>query len=65
MDSLVRLRGPMPCPIARIAEFYRFQIEMIAPDAVTLQKLMTALRNAKLLHADARTAVDVDPVVLM
>lgn len=61
----VRLRGPMPCPIARVAEHHRQQIELIAPDAATLQQLLTTARNAKLLHADATMAVDVDPVSLL
>ena len=65
LDGHVRIRGPMPCPLARIAGFHRAQIELIASDAVALQQLMTAMRNAKHLHADARTAVDVDPVALM
>ena len=64
-DGRVRLHGPMPCPIARIAGYYRQQIEMLAPTAADLQKLMTTLRNAKLLHSDAHTAVDVDPVAMM
>ncbi len=65
LSTGVRMRGPSPCPIARIAEFHRQQIELIAPDAGRLQKLMTALRNARLLKSDARTAVDVDPVSLL
>ena len=65
LGNPVRLRGPSPCPIGRIAGFFRQQIELIAPDAATIQKLLTGVRNARLLHADARTAVDVDPVALM
>ena len=65
LGNIVRLRGPMPCPIARIADFHRHQIEMIAPDASTLQKIMTMLRNEKLLISDNRMAVDVDPTVLL
>ena len=61
----IKLHGPMPCPISRIAGFFRHQIELVARDAAALQGLMTDLRNAKLLHADGRTAVDVDPVELM
>ncbi len=61
----VRLRGPMACPIARIAEFHRMQIELIAADAATLQQLMTALRNQNMLISDHHTAVDVDPVSLL
>ena len=65
LASPVRIRGPMPCPIARIAGFHRQQIELLAPDAASIQKLLTALRNAKLLVSDSRTAVDVDPVWLL
>jgi primosomal protein N' (replication factor Y) len=65
LGNVVRLRGPMPCPIARIADFHRHQVEMVAPDAGTLQKLMTMLRNERLLISDNRMAVDVDPTVLL
>ncbi len=64
----IRMRGPAPCPIARIADHHRQQIELIAtpPNAAgKLQKLMTALRNSKLLISDITTAVDVDPVALL
>ncbi|MFW6060157.1 MAG: replication restart helicase PriA [Phycisphaeraceae bacterium] len=61
----VRVRGPVPCPIARIAGFHRQQIELIAPDAAKLQRLLTTARNARALGSDAHTAVDVDPVALL
>jgi primosomal protein N' (replication factor Y) len=64
----IRLRGPMPCPIARVASYYRMQIEIISPApaaAAGLQQLLAALRNARALVSDARTAVDVDPVDLL
>ena len=64
----VMIQGPVPCPIGRIAGYHRQQIGMIAPEpsaAARMQKLLTALRNAKLLRSDAHTAVDVDPVMLL
>ncbi len=64
----VRLRGPAPCPIARVADFHRQQIELIAqpPGAAgRLQRLLTIARNKGRLRADARTAIDVDPVSLL
>ncbi|MFA9478393.1 primosomal protein N' [Phycisphaerales bacterium AB-hyl4] len=61
----VRLRGPMPCPIARIADYHRQQIEMLAASAGPLQTLLTATRNSGLLRADQHVAVDVDPVALL
>ncbi|MEX0776546.1 MAG: primosomal protein N' [Phycisphaeraceae bacterium] len=65
LDNAVRLRGPMPCPISRIAGFHRLQIELIAPRAGLIQQLLTSLRNAGLVRSDAHTAVDVDPVSLL
>ena len=65
LNTRVCLRGPTACPIARIGGFHRQQIELIAPDATVLQRLLTALRNTRLLISDARTAVDVDPVSLL
>ena len=64
----VQILGPAPCPIARIAGYHRRQVELIAAGpggAVVIQRLLGALRGARLLVSDARTAVDVDPVVLM
>jgi len=61
----VRVRGPAPCPIARVAGFHRMQVELIAPDAARLQRLLTSVRNAKLVTADAQLAVDVDPVAVL
>jgi len=64
----VKMRGPMAAPIARIADFHRQQIELLAPPpspAVALQELLTALRNTRRLHADAHTGIDVDPVALL
>ena len=43
-DGAVRLIGPMPAAIARIGGFHRRQLELIAPDAPTLQKLLGQLR---------------------
>jgi len=61
----IRLRGPAPCPIARIADKHRQQVEIIAPNAATLQKFLTAARSQGLLHSGADMAIDVDPVALM
>ena len=60
-----RLRGPMVCPIARVADFHRHQIEVLGPTAASVQKLLTAARNRLGLVSDQHTAVDVDPVSLL
>ncbi|TVQ51793.1 MAG: primosomal protein N' [Phycisphaerales bacterium] len=65
MDPSVRMRGPAPCPIARIAGKHRQQIELIAPGPVPLQKLLAAGRDAGILRAGTSMAIDVDPIALM
>jgi primosomal protein N' (replication factor Y) len=57
--------GPMPCPIARISDRWRMQVEITAPNAASLGRFLTAARNAKILRPGETYAVDVDPVALM
>jgi primosomal protein N' (replication factor Y) len=61
----VRLRGPMPCPIARIAGKHRQQIELLAVGPGPLQKLLAAARSEAALKPGEAVAVDVDPLALM
>ncbi len=61
----VRMLGPAPAPIARIAGQHRVAIELIAKRRGDLQALLGALRGKGQLKSDAQTAVDVDPVALM
>lgn len=61
----IELRGPAPCPIARIAGRYRQQIELLAPGPGELARCTTALRNAGLLPLGEVLAVDVDPILLL
>ncbi len=73
-SNAIRIRPPAPCPIARIADYHRHQIELIAAPAAAgtsaggaanLQRLLAALRQTRLLISDLHTAVDVDPVALL
>lgn len=59
------IKGPAPCPLSRIADHYRFGVEIIAPTAAIVQRLLTDLRNQGLAVSDAHTAIDVDPVALL
>jgi primosomal protein N' (replication factor Y) len=61
----VRIDGPMPCPIARIARQHRVAVEVVAPRRGVVQELLTRARARGLLKSDAHTAVDVDPIALM
>jgi len=61
----VRIFGPAPCALARLSGRYRFSIELLAPDASTIQRVLTALRSRGLAVSDAHTAIDVDPISLL
>jgi primosomal protein N' (replication factor Y) len=61
----ISLRGPLPCSISRIANYFRMSIDVVAPDARTLHLALDVLRKQSLLTSDAATAVDIDPTVLM
>lgn len=60
----VRVEPPVPCPIERIAGFWRIELLILAPTARALLAPMAAVRAAGLLKSDSLTAVDVDPVSL-
>jgi len=61
----VRFRGPMPAAISRIADEHRIAIEILAPNSATIQRLLTAARNAGDIRSDASLVVDVDPIALL
>ena len=64
-DESTRVRGPAPCPIARLAGKHRQQVEVLGPTARAVQALLTAGRNEGLVAAGAAMAVDVDPIALL
>ncbi len=61
----VDVRGPMPCPISRIAGYFRQQIVLSATGAMPLQRVLARVRDAGHLATNERIAVDVDPVNLL
>jgi primosomal protein N' (replication factor Y) len=61
----VRITPASPCAIERIANQFRFAVEVYAPDAISLQRVLGRCRAAGLLKSDAKTAVDVDPVAVL
>ncbi|MEN0019538.1 MAG: primosomal protein N' [Planctomycetota bacterium] len=61
----VRLDGPMPAPIARVADHHRIAIEIIGPTPGAIRATLAAARDSGQFKSDAHTAVDVDPVALM
>lgn len=64
-DGRVSVVGPMPGAIARIANHYRFAIEMTCPSPKPMQDAMAKVRERGLLKSDSRVAIDVDPLWLL
>jgi primosomal protein N' (replication factor Y) len=61
----IDMRGPMPCPIERIAGFHRAQMVLTAPDPRPLQRVLAVLRKKEGLVSNEKVAVDVDPVSML
>ena len=61
----IRMKGPMPCAISRIAGYFRTQIVLLAPTAAPLQRVLASVRDKGHLARNDRIAVDVDPVSLL
>jgi primosomal protein N' (replication factor Y) len=61
----VTMRGPMPCPIGRIAGFHRNQILLQAERPEPLQAVLAAVRAAGGFAKAEAVAVDVDPVAML
>lgn len=64
-ESGLRVRGPMACPISRIAGHFRVAVEIAAPTAAIIQVGLARVRSMGLVKSDEHTAVDVDPVALL
>ena len=61
----IDLRGPMPCPIERIAGYHRAQLVLTCPDPRPLQRVLAVLRKKEGLVSNEKVAVDVDPVSML
>ena len=65
MNLPLKIRGPLPCSLARLETYYRFQIILQAPDPDPIQQLLAQLRRVYLPTINVPTFVDVDPINLM
>lgn len=61
----LRVVGPLPCPIARIARQFRVAVELTASRRGAIQSALARVREQGMVKSDARTAVDVDPIALL
>src|SRR6185369_8386675 len=50
----VRIKGPMPCAINRIAGYHRSQIVMLSPEVTRLQRILAKIREAGALAKSDR-----------
>jgi hypothetical protein len=48
-----------------VSDRFRMQVEILAPDAAALQRLVTAARNAGAFPGGEVAAIDVDPTALL
>jgi primosomal protein N' (replication factor Y) (superfamily II helicase) len=63
--GMVTMKGPMPCPVSRIAGYARDQIILLSPSAHAIQHVLALARKGGHLTRAERVAVDVDPVALL
>lgn len=62
MPRTVRVRGPAPCSIPRVADRHRWQVELLAESAGPLQRLLAAARGDGTIRPGELMQVDVDPM---
>ena len=61
----VRMIGPSPCPISRIAGHHRLELLLFSSSRSAIQDILADARAKGLCKSDAHTAIDIDPIALM
>jgi len=61
----VELLDPVPCPVARVADHFRYELLLQADGPGPLQRLLAAVRSRGGLGPGHRVAVDVDPIAVL
>lgn len=64
-SATILMRGPMPCPISKIAGYFRNQIVFSAARAESLQRVLAQVREKGDFNKPDKIAIDVDPVALL
>ena len=64
-DDKVRMIGPAPCPISRIAGHHRLELLLFSQSRAAIQNILADARANGLCKSDAHTAIDIDPISLM
>ncbi|MEM1165889.1 MAG: primosomal protein N' [Planctomycetota bacterium] len=60
----LHVRGPMPCPVSRIADHFRVEVQLSSATPGPIQTALARLREQGHLKLGARCTVDVDPITL-
>ncbi len=61
-DPAVRILGAAPAPITRLRGYYRFHLQISAPDRERVKAVWLAVENRLKLPDTVEMAVDVDPI---
>jgi primosomal protein N' (replication factor Y) len=61
----VRMIGPGPCPISRIAGHHRLELLLFSSSRSAIQDVLADARAKGLCKSDAHTAIDIDPIAMM
>jgi len=61
----VRVEGPEPCTMGRIAGRYRVEVRVLSERAGDMVAALEALRDLDSVTSDATYAIDVDPVSVL
>ncbi len=61
----VKMIGPSPCPISRIAGHHRLELLLFSSSRSAIQDILAGARAKGLCKSDAHTAIDIDPIALM
>ena len=64
LDPSVEIRGPLPAPLEKVKDQYRFQVWYFFQRGVSVAKVLYALRKDFPMDKDVREFIDVDPVNL-
>jgi primosomal protein N' (replication factor Y) len=64
-EGKVRMIGPAPCPISRIAGHHRLELLLFSQSRAAIQNILADARAKGLCKSDAHTAIDIDPISLL
>ena len=65
IGNSLEIIGPGPCILERIADFFREEIEIFAPNGHVLQEALSYLRSNGTLKLGDTLSIDVDPISLL